>query len=901
MSSAGDRLEKHLYVLQAMMDRDGLSLEEILTRHPTVVPVEEHAELMQYWKEQQRQATLIRVLRPTELSPAGPRDWSRVHDTSTGYFWNRQRAYLQHRLHRKTYEIDSTDRASDRVLAHLEDPRHPEPFNVRGLVVGHVQSGKTANFSALIAKAADAGYKIVIVLSGLHNSLRRQTQRRLQRDLGHENWGPPRGVGQGDQWWTWITGEGLDEDFDPNGNAGVLQGQNQVIMVVKKNKSRLDRLLTWVEKVPAHVPVLVIDDEADQASVNTGGNRAEAEPIADMVDLTAIDFEGGVPSEDEFDPSAINLRIRKLIDSFARCAYVAYTATPFANILINPNASDWEAGADLFPQDFILTLPHPPGAAYVGPERLFGREPLPGEATGLDGLDVIQIVPDLDVEQVAPPRARKAFTPRVPDSLRQALIDFFLAASARVARSGIEQPCTMLIHADMRKDVQDGLSEALREELGTMRQRWRYDRGDFLPELRQRWNTDFRPLIASVDLERDVPFDALVPFLDEFITPDLVRVLNSNHDDELDFDLEPDLKAILIGGNKLSRGVTVDGLLISYFVRRTPYYDTLLQMGRWFGYRGDYVDLTRLYSTELLIRWFHDLATIEEDLRRQIEHYAFRKLSPSKVAPEIRSHAKMLPTSRNKMKDAELVQASSFDGRKLQTIRYSFDSINAQDIFNENLAAGRELLGQLGAPTHVVPGRLGWQGVSPELVICFLQNFRFFEQVDFDPDAVVDYIQARLRHGELVSWRIMVSYRQGTGQDEETIDLAITDHSQISMVRRSRLAKDPTSLGVVTVPEDELFGLTEQQRESALQRHANGEFTSLGDAYRSERSGREGLLVLYPISPASPPGEYAKNRRALFDEGAKHPECVLAYSLVFPYSNSDAGTTYVAGPTSDQQ
>lgn len=900
MTSVGNRIEQHFFVLKAIMDRDGLTLEESLTRYPGLVPLEDHDSIRQHWEQQQRTTTIIRTVRPTELSATGgPRPWFQNWNTAEGYYWTRQRRFLRHVLHRQDYEIDSVDRASDRVLAHLENPRHHEGFSVRGLVVGHVQSGKTSNFSALIAKASDAGYKIIIVLSGLHNTLRLQTQRRLQRDLGHENVPFPRGVGQGDpdKYWTWLTRDDLDGDFDPGVNVGPLQGQNQVILVVKKNKSRLDRLLGWLEnKVPDHVPVLIIDDEADQASVNTGGNRPDNEPVSEVSDLRAADFDGEVPSDDELDPSAINLRIRKLLRCFARVSYVAYTATPFANILINPNAEDREGGDDLFPRDFILTLPHPPGQKYVGPDRLFGREQLPGEVGQVEGLDVIRIVPSLDVDQVVPPKGkRKTYAPKIPSSLRDALTDFLLAAAGRMARSGDDQPCTMLVHIDMRKEAQDKLAAEITAELGHMRQQWRYDRQAYLPLLRDRWDTEFRPLTSSVDLDNDTHFEKLEQHLDSLLSPGVeVRILNSNHEDELDFEVEPDLKAVLVGGNKLSRGVTVEGLLVSYFVRSTPYYDTLLQMGRWFGYRGDYVDLTRLYSTQRLVTWFHDLATIEEELRRQIEHYARRKLTPWEAAPRIRSHEKMLPTAKNKMKETSL-QQDSFDGRKLQTLRFPFDRPTILDVCSENLRTARALLGSLGGPHEEDSGRLSWQGVNAEAIVHFIEKFQFSDQSAFDVPAVASYIQAQTQHNELVSWRVLVASARNQQNDHEMIDLGISGHSAVAMIRRSRLIKDPTSLGVVTEPEDELLGLSSAQIEEAHRLHKAGEFTMLGDAFRSQRSPREGLLVLYPIDPSSGPGAYAKNRRKLFDDGVERPECVLAYAVSFPYSKSPRSFSYVVG------
>ena len=233
-----------------------------------------------------------------------------------------------------------------------------------------------------------------------------------------------------------------------------------------------------------------------------------------------------------------------------------------------------------------------------------------------------------------------------------------------------------------------------------MRQSWKYDPDRSLRnELAQRWESDFRPKSAAINLSWDIPFAEIEPHLAELMNQGLpVRRLNSNHPDTADFDQEPTLKAVLVGGNKLSRGVTIEGLLISYYVRLTPYYDTLLQMGRWFGYRGDYVDLSRLYSTQLLISWFHDLATAEEDLRRQIELYEKRRATPLQFAPKIMSHPVMLVTAENKMRDAREI-TQSYDGELVQTLRFPFGDPTLIDHLQENLDYTRQMLSSLGPPT----------------------------------------------------------------------------------------------------------------------------------------------------------------------------------------------------------
>ncbi|MDQ4044411.1 MAG: Z1 domain-containing protein [Chloroflexota bacterium] len=880
------------------MSRDGCGVEEALDRLGSLVPPEDREAVIELWHAQTSRT--ITILEPAELSAGGPKPWAKEWDTSKGYYWPRQREYLRNELHRKDFEIDSLDLSSDKVLAHLGDPRSPTSFNVRGLVVGYVQSGKTANFSALIAKAVDAGYKVVIVLSGLHNTLRQQTQYRLQRDLGHEDTpgvGPPEST----HVWVWMTGAEINGDFNPAGqNAGVLQGNNQVILVVKKNKSRLDRLIGWMQnKVPGHVPVLVIDDEADQASINTGGNRsgfegAGFEEDLDQTDLTNDDVDGEFTPA-ELDPSAINLRVRQLLQLFARCSYVAYTATPFANVLIDPQAIDKEGGQDLFPRDFILSLPKPPGTMYVGNERLFGRDELPGDGSDdIDGLDVIEIIPDHEVQLLVPPR-RSHESPTLPPSLERALRDYLIAAAAWLQRAGRDVPCTMLVHTDMRKALQDAIADEIESELASLRQAWRYDEQRRLhSELKERWERDFRPKSAAVNLAWDIAFEEIEPHLDRLLTDGVaVRRLNSNHLDTADFEQEPTLKAVLVGGNKLSRGVTIEGLLVSYYVRLAPYYDTLLQMGRWFGYRGEYVDISRLYSTQLLVSWFHDLATAEEDLRRQVELYDHNNMTPLEFAPRIRSHPVMLVTAENKMRDAQEI-TQSYDGELVQTLRFPFGDPRLIELMQGNLEYTRQMLSSLGQPT-LSDGRPAWSDVEVDFIQEFLDNFWVLNQTAIHPPTVRDYIHQQTRQGELTRWRVLVSAQRNPSEALGKEDLGIEELRDVGLIARTRLAKDPTSLGVITDPGDELFGLAAQDIADADDAFANREYPTRGKAYRSRRNPQEGLLMLYPISANSVPRRNSPTRVALFGEGEERCT-ILGYAISFPFSNSPATVTYIQGP-----
>lgn len=895
MTSDGERIDQHVQLVRVLMERDGLSVGDAVAHLGSLIPEADREEVMRRWERQT--STTIQVLDPIDLSElGGPRPWYTAWDPSNGYYWRRQRRFIAQGLGWADYEIDGLDKASNRVLSHLEDPHSPDSFLVKGLVIGYVQSGKTANFSALIAKAADAGYKVVIVLSGLHNTLRQQTQRRLQRDLGRED-----GVGVGrpeaGRQWVWMTGVEAWADFNPGAVDGsLLQGNEQVILVVKKNKSRLERLIKWMRgKVPSHVGVLVIDDEADQASINTGENRSPRE----VTDLTADDYDGDEPASDELSPSAINLAIRRLLRQFDRCSYVAYTATPFANALIDPSAQDIVGGEDLFPRDFILSLPPPPGDDYVGPERLFGRDRLPGDAeeTETPGLDVIEFVPEHEVDLVVPrPGERDGFTASVPPSLEKALVDFILAAAARLQRTGHDLPCTMLVHTDMRRATQNALASEIERRLAEIRQRWMYDREEIRPEFATRWEGRFLPVTRSVDASLARPFEAIEANIDSLLRDGVpVRILNSDHPDNIDFDAEPTLKAVLVGGNKLSRGVTVEGLLVSYYVRETLYYDTLLQMGRWFGYRGSYADLTRLYSTQSLISYFHDLATAEEELRRHVAVYERRALKPSALAPKIRKHPVMLVTAKNKMRDARVFTVS-YEGEFRQTFHFPFSNL---DLLNFNLDATREFLSGLGHPEWQGT-RPHWPSVDPSDVLRFLESFHTVDEDPIDPTSIIQYIHLQLDQRELTRWRVLVCAARNPTPRLSTEDLAIAGAGPIPLLERSRKVHQPTSCGVITDKDDETHGLTVEQVEGAEEAYKDGQFPTRAHAIRAQRPPSEGLLLIYPISKYSQPRktnnpDRQQLRMALFDDPDQGVN-VMGYALSFPYSESAATVEYISGP-----
>jgi hypothetical protein len=492
-------------------------------------------------------------------------------------YWQRYQSYLEMRM--AATAVDALDESTDKILGLLEDPVREGSWDRRGLVVGHVQSGKTGNYIGLVCKAADAGYKIIIILAGLHNNLRAQTQIRLEEGfLGYETSYETSASGQHLK--TIGVGE-IDSDakIQPNcatnrsnvGDFNTKVAQHYAIsperrpwlFVVKKNRAVLERLLKWIRNHVAdatdevtrrrfvtNLPLLLIDDESDHASVDTGEQLFNPD---------------GTP-DDEHQPKAINSRIRKILHSFAKSAYVGYTATPFANIFIHRRGETKEEGPDLFPQAFIINLAAP--SNYAGPERLFGLRSHEGVLGGLPlTRDVFDHVDEEGVSGWMPPKHNKEHIPHhtspggLPPSLREAICAFVLACCAREIRGQGAEHSSMLIHVTRFNLVQRQVNTQVADLVRRMRQKItrRLDHESLLSELRTLWENDFEPTCDEVTRHLPEPggqpvrpkWAEIVSALPNVISDIDVRMINGTAKDALDYAEQRDkgLKVIAIGGD----------------------------------------------------------------------------------------------------------------------------------------------------------------------------------------------------------------------------------------------------------------------------------------------------------------------------------------------------------------
>lgn len=861
-------------------------------------------------------------------SEHGHEDWLSAGKKHDWRYWNRYREWLE--LSLSDTAIDKLDKTTDKVLGLLEDPTREGRWDRRGLVVGYVQSGKTAHYTGLICKAADAGYKIIIVLAGLHNNLRSQTQMRLDEGfLGYET--SPRaddlrlaGVGEidGDPNIrpNYVTNRADSGDFNTAiaNRLGITPESRPWLFVIKKNKTVLERLHRWIsdhvantvdpetnKRIVSNLPLMLIDDEADNASVDTGEQVFDAD---------------GKPDE-EHQPTAINRLIRRILHSFTRSAYVGYTATPFANIFIHERGETKEEGPDLFPAAFIITLGAP--SDYIGPDRVFGTRR--GENV-VPGLPLVRQIADhqgVEGGGWMPPKHRNGHRPlhegteMVPPSLQEAIDAFILACSARRVRGQANEHASMLIHVTRFTSVQELVYRQVDDTISRMRQRLirRIDCEPLLTRLQGLWESDFVPTTHHIckqtpelAVAQDVGWEDIERVLPDAISDLEVRMVNGTAKDALDYEDHrgTGLKVIAIGGDKLSRGLTLEGLCVSYFLRASRMYDTLMQMGRWFGYRPGYADLCRLYTTDELSEWFQHVSDAAEELREEFELMAASGATPREYGLKVQSHPVLMVTSRLKMRTAHNLLIS-FSGQLLETVSLHRDSAALE----ANWAAFKRLVNRLGNPerdpvrergetSHRWGGSYLWSGVPWTDVVEFLQTYRVHPAAyKVHSPIIAEFIENMARVGELTHWTIaLIGAEDRKGHRVQDI----ADNLSVAMLQRKPEDRqdDRYSIGRLMSPRDESIDLDEDAWKAALQ------FTRA--AWRPDPAASKREVPSIPNGPAirkvrgfGAPGVRPHPERGVFFLYLLDPQHagfrqgtppIVAFGASFPGSNSGIKVEY---------
>lgn len=753
--------------------------------------------------------------------------------------------------------ITNIEKATIGILRRLSTDTS-ETGPIKGLVIGQVQSGKTANMAALMAMAADHGWNFFIVLSGTIENLRIQTQRRLLNDLNH-----PGNL-------QWI---GLNH-LSPRGSYGErvmdLHFEDESVAryfnVCLKNSRRLENLIRWMRQDPRKVhqmKVLVIDDEADHASINTADVCAsERRKVNDLI----VKLVEGLPLREGQDATSVQAM-----------NYISYTATPYANFL---NESTPES---LYPRHFIWTLPT--SDEYFGPKQIFGSE----DINDSDGLDVIRSVPVSDLYTIA--KIHRGEQLLLPESLKDAFC-WLLCAAACMRHWEYKKPVSMLIHTSRKQMHHDNVAEALRSWLASTPEEQLVSRSRTLwIEETSRFTTDsFKdayPDYRRLDQLRDYPMFEEIEEHIRVISKDMMHIY-LDEDDELHYhdyvhlcidncsynsvtvegeyvrlaypneEREPAPVFVVIGGNTLSRGLTIEGLVSTYFVRDAKQADSLMQMGRWFGYRRDYEMLPRIWLTDDLIDKFTFLTTLELELRQDLYRFMKAGADPAEYGPRVKNTPRpswLRVTAANRMQSAMEVDMD-FTGTSTQTISFP----NDRAVLEENIKVAEGFLNKLGAP-KTSKNALVWSGVpfakiSKELLSPF--HFGAHNRVFNEIEVFSEWVESVSSDEGLTDWNVIVA-GVGLANDEKRHPSKswFLRNGSVGKVNRTRKVSSASrtnmiNIGVLGAPRDLLADTWDrlpQDIRTAAEQSTDTAF------YRAERS-KVGLdktpqLIIYRIDKDS--------------------------------------------------
>lgn len=834
-----------------------------------------------------------------------------LHDIPGNYpwqLWDRYKSWLKAKD--GSFPVDSLDDLTKKILDKCINPKTPGSWDRRGMVVGNVQSGKTANYTGLINKATDAGYKLIIVIAGVHNTLRSQTQVRIDEGYIGRNSADfilrkknnKIGVGEFKVDTEIYSYTSSDDKGDFNRGIATrlnvpIGGNSPTVLVIKKNKSVLENLILWLNQFAVddsagnrkihNVPVLIIDDEADNASVNSGT---------------------------EIDVRTINRLIRTLLNLFNQNTFIGYTATPYANLFIPSTWSEeletmvkdvkLKVGEDLFPRDFIVNIPPP--SNYIGAAQVFGFE---NEKTGetFKGLDIIRPAEDQEpwFPRTINKENRDILPDDVPGSLKESMQAFILACAVRRLRGQDKKHNSMLIHVALRVAWIDRIAWLVNEILRDYKRQIKSDQGGLLSELEDLYKNDFIQTTEEVleNLTYTDPkikvftWDQVKAELINAVTKIEVRAVHGtkktrdleyHNIEEINYGkYENGLSVIAVGGNKLARGITLEGLSVSYYLRTTRMYDSLMQMGRWFGYRPGYVDLCRLYTTEDLVGWYRHVTMATEEMRADFDELAAKDMRPEDFQLKVRTHSGMLTiTSLTKMRDHEKIQLS-FSGDVKQT--FEFD--NNQVSVDHNFRLLHETLRKLENGKIQGKSTVLWEDVSSDIIISFLDSYKLTSD-RIRLDVVRDYIERQNQSGVFQNWSVAIrltssstvkSSKKGEKHALHNSPTFITDLSLIdNALQKVGVAFRDLKEGVKELSTKGSSNAILDKASRIVDLDAEVD-TDEKEIKKQRKEKGTPLLVLMPLDPR-------------VSTKLNHETPLLGFGIIFPELENEAKFEYAARP-----
>lgn len=778
-------------------------------------------------------------------------------------YWESYRHYLRKNEQYPKNVIAKIDASTDKILDLLGDPRLVGDFARKGLVIGDVQSGKTSTYISIVNKAADAGYKVIVILTGTIEKLRSQTQSRVDQGfvgtdsakIVKEKKVSILGVGKYDvesslpRPWSFTTTLSDFNNKIATQLIGSLSGLNTpLVFVLKKNKSVLENLVSWLQTSNSEYdfsksPLLLIDDECDNASVDT--------------------------SKVEDSPTTINRCIRDLLATFNKSSYVAFTATPFANIFINPEKDeDLNTTENLFPKDFIYYLDSP--SNYIGADAIFGDE----------ALYSFMICNNNDCEGFLPAKHKKEFVPeRLPKTLINAIHSFLISNVIRDLRGESKKHRSMLVNVTRFKSVQgkvtDLINNYLYECVNDFKNYSTSGNYGLKNEIISLTKTIYEKFYLNntnipVGLKKDMfEWNQIQENLYKSNCNVRVQTVNSDNSgislDYTNSSNENGTRIIAVGGFSLSRGLTLEGLSISYFYRNSKMYDTLLQMGRWFGYRDDYNDLCQIWMSDDSYEWYSYITSCQEDLKEEIRKMMIAKQTPIEFGLGVRqSKAGLIVTALNKMRyTKEINRSISLSGSTVET---ECLTLNEMDNYN-NLKVTCEWLDELlkngyeFATKKIVNGKeerlalkhLQILNVEKSYLIEYLKKMKFIPyNKNFEIDAIIGILNDDREHN-FDNFDILIA----SSKNSEEVNFL---NYKFRPVQRSfsikdnggyaLMSKQKSRLGAVEMVKggltpSEVNTIEENIKESRLLDDKEKKFKE--NDYFSSGFKRNPLLIIYPV------------------------------------------------------
>jgi hypothetical protein len=765
-----------------------------------------------------------------------------------------------------------------------------KPIFRRGLVIGDVQSGKTATYGGLICKAADAGYKVVILLTGTIESLRQQTQERMEEGIigftiRVDNKGTKQktfnrvGVGLDAEELRAMAYTSYQDDF-VGGSDNILttlsSHKNLVMFIVKKNTTVLRNLHKWLVELNKdvidgliHVPLLLIDDEADNASINT--------------------------KNDKTNPTKTNALIRQICTAFNNSTYVGFTATPFANVFIDPDTTEQMISADLFPEHFIYVLPTP--SNYIGAKKIFYPD---GE-----NRDMLKFILDIEEPSDAElkdmtPEERytrkiyykhpKEWEGMLPDSLTESIYCYIIANAVRDKRGESSSPRTMMINVSRFVKVQKYIKDEVENIVSEIRRAISVDFSDnnkdnishpVFQMFVKTWTKHFMHL--GLGQEFIINKSVLLTAIDKI----QVIIVNSAKDSmKLDYKKYPSMRIIAIGGLALSRGLTLKGLMTSYFYRNTSTFDVLMQMGRWFGYRPNYEDLCQVWTSKTSARWYEEITKSTEELKDDIRQMFDEKMTPKEFGLKVRDESDELQiTAYNKMRSSyKRTEYLTYWGNLVET---PYANLNAANNV-KNYVAAIDLIQKLYVAGYKAEGSLNeyktkvFYSIPVSFIKFFLANIEVSKfNVKFDPKTILEFLQDN-PNSKLAEWDISIQSGSGTDLIDYGNDIKVYSSKRDIFISNNHISF--TGRGTLGGPTDGCIGISPEQKEMAKKamddaKAKAGEPPAKGTPnyiWFKYISNRKPLLIIYSIKPS---GDIDPELKNYMDQIGKAPIVGLAIGI----------------------